>query len=572
MDLRKYQSLRSEILTLGPNLKLTLKDDVLIISGVVDTYDKVLEVGQKAAQSRLFYGVVNKAEVKGYTPQPVRLPTLQDNALDNKKVDVLVIGGGVIGCAILRELTRYRLSCLLIDKEEDLAMQASSRNDGCVHVGIDLKRGTKKLAYLQRARKLYPQMCHELEIPYRQDGQTVAFSNSALYPFGYVYLHLKAKLNKVDGGVKILSRHSLLKKEPNLGPGIKWGAFLPGGGCVSPYELTIALGESAVINGAEVWLNTAALSMDVEGGEIKSVKTNRGTIYPRVVINAAGVFSDDIAAMAQDQFFSIHPRKGTDTIMDKAVYPSLSKTGITLYTSKAELKKTHSKGGGLIPTIDKNTLVGPDAVEVQEKEDFSTSKTSIDEVFNKHKKTITGLSQRDIITYFAGVRACTYEEDFVVQKGKWINNIVHAAGIQSPGLTAAPAIAQDVAKWAAELAKCESLNPNFNPVRKNPVKTRDLSLKERDWLIKQDPSYGHIVCRCEEISEGEIRDAINSVIPPVTVDGIKRRTRAGMGRCQGGFCQPLVLMLLAEEEKRDPLSIAKKGSGQILLKDTKEGE
>lgn len=222
-----------------------------------------------------------------------------------------------------------------------------------------------------------------------------------------------------------------------------------------------------------------------------------------------------------------------------------------------------------MPTIDLNTLVGPDAKEVPDREDFATDKASVDLVFEKQKKSMKNLSERDIITYFAGVRAATYEEDFVVQKGKWTRNVIHAAGIQSPGVTAAPAIAQDIALWASQMNGAKPKD-DWDPIRKGVVKTRFLSDGERDRLIKENPEYGHIVCRCEEISEGEIVDAIHSIIPPTTVDGIKRRVRAGMGRCQGGFCQPLVVAIMAREEKRDPLTISKKGEGPLFYRHSKE--
>jgi glycerol-3-phosphate dehydrogenase len=515
--------------------------------------------------------VINQIQLKGWTPKPIKRSPLEDKTLEGKHVDVLVIGGGVVGCAILRELSRYKLSALLVEKEEDLAMGASSRNDGCVHVGIDLDKNSAKLHYLLRSRAIYAKLCEDLDVPYREDGQSVAFKSLTLKGFAAPYLREKARKNHIPGGVKILNREEMLKIEPHLAEGIKWGAYFPGGACVSPYELTIALGENAVSNGAEVSFNTLVESMEVKDHQILSVKTNRGTIYPKVVVNAAGVYSDVIANMAEDQFFTIHPRKGTDSIMDKAVTSSLSKTAITVYPKLGEEKKTHSKGGGLIPTIDKNILVGPDAVEIPDREDYTTSKSSIDTIYGKHVTTIASLSERDIITYFSGTRAATYEEDFIVQKGKWTKNILHAAGIQSPGVTAAPAIGEDIALWAAEMLKAD-LKDHFVATRKGVVKTRFLSNEERNALIKKNPAYGHIVCRCEEISEGEIIDAIHSIIPPTTVDGIKRRVRAGMGRCQGGFCQPMVVQLLAKEGKQDLLSIKKKGEGNLFFSSTKEGK
>lgn len=549
----------------------TPKDDCVVLSGVVKTYDEVVLAGKIAAETHYFYGVINQVEWVGFVPTPIKAPSESDTSLEGLHVDVLVIGGGIVGCAILRELSRYNCSALLVDKAEDLAMGASSRNDGCVHVGVDLEKDSLKLKYLLRAREIFPQLCKNLDVDFREDGQSVGFTDLTLKAIAAPYLRLKAKENHIPGGIKILDRKDLLKVEPHLAEDIKWGAYFPAGACVSPYELTIALGESAVINGAKVSLSTIVKSMEVSDHKVNSVLTNRGRIYPKVVINAAGVYSDVIAAMAEDQFFTIHPRKGTDSILDKAMTPALSKTAITVYPKLGEVKRTHSKGGGLIPTIDHNILVGPDAKEVPDREDYTTEKSSVDTIFTKHEHTIAALSERDIITYFSGTRAATYEEDFVVRPGKWTSNIIHAAGIQSPGLTAAPAIGEDVASWAATLLNATKKD-HFIEMRKGPIKTRNLSDNERDALIKKNPAYGHIVCRCEEISEGEIIAAIHSPIPPTTVDGIKRRVRAGMGRCQGGFCQPLVVALLAKETQQPLLSIKKKGEGNLFYGDTKGGK
>lgn len=554
-----------------PGIKANAKDDIVFLEGELKDYNSIVSCGKDVASTKLFTHVVNNITLKGYVRPKTKRSSINDKTLDKTEVDVLVIGGGVVGSAILRELSKYNLSCLLIDKEEDLAMHASSRNDGCIHVGIDLKKNSLKLHYLQRARTILPSLCSQLDIDYREDGQTIGFKSLLMKPIAAIYMNIKAKENKIKG-IQVLNRKKLLSVEPNLADDIKFGVFMPSAACICPYNFTIALAESAVINGAKVSLNTIVEDMEVKNHEIISVKTNRGTIRPKVVVNAAGVFSDQIADMAEDKFFSIHPRKGTDTIMDKSMTPYLSKTGITIYATPQERKISHSKGGGIIPTIDRNILVGPDAVEQIEREDFSTDISSINTIFKKHHQTIDELNKRDIITYFSGIRAATYEEDFIVQKGKWTKNIVHAAGIQSPGLTAAPAIAEDIAKYAVEELGNVTRKDSFNPYRKGVVASRNLPLKKRDELIKKDPSYGHIVCRCEEISEGEIRACIHSLIPPTTVDGIKRRVRAGMGRCQGGFCQMLVTKILAEEENKDMLDICKKGEGKILFINTKEGE
>ena len=550
------------------NIAVKERDDIVFLGGSLDHWDDIVECGKIVAKTKRYAHVVNDIALSGYTPTPMRKPAFSDTSLEGTHVDVLVIGGGVVGSAILRELTKYNLTCLMVDKEEDVAMQASSRNDGCIHVGIDLHKGSQKLEYLIRAKKMIKSLCKDIDIEYHEDGQSVGFKESWLYPIAKVYMHKKAKENSIDE-VHVMKRDEFIKVEPNISENIKFGVYFPHAGSICPYNFTIALAESAVINGARVSLRTVVEGMDVENGIIKAVHTNRGTVYPKIVVNAAGVFADKVADMAGDRFYSIHPRKGTDIIMDKSVTKTLSRTGITIFNIHSTASKSHSKGGGIIPTVDRNSLVGPDAIEIPDREDFTTDREHVDAIFEKHSTTIDNLHKGDLITYFSGVRASTYEEDFVISKGKWTRNILHAAGTQSPGLTCSPAIAEDIAKWASEMLGV-GRNESFNPIRKGVVCTRFLSDEDRDALIKVNPNYGHIVCRCEEISEGEIIDSIHSVIPPTTVDGIKRRVRAGMGRCQGGFCQPNVMVIFARETGMNMNDIPKKGDGKIILRDSKE--
>lgn len=543
------------------------REDIVFLEGELSSWDDIVNIGLKVSKTKLYSHVVNNIKLKGFT-QKVNKPSIKDLALDNKKVDVLVIGGGVIGAAILRELTKYKLSALLVEKGEDLALAASSRNDGCIHVGVDLHKGSNKLKYLIKSKEIIKDLCKEIDVDYHEDGQTVCFKSNLLKPTIRTFFNIRCKQNHITDW-KLLSRKKLLELEPNLSDEVKFGVFFPHAGSICPYNFTIALAESAVINGAEVSFNTYVSDMAVEDKKITKVITNRGTIYPKFVINAAGVYSDDIAELAHDKFFSIHPRKGTDVLMDKSVRKELSNSGIQIFSIKKKNHSANSKGGGIIPTVDDNTLVGPNAIEIPDKEDVTTSKEVVDKLFEKHTKTISNLRKGDTITYFSGVRAPTYEEDFIVSRGKWTKNIAHAAGIQSPGLTAAPGIAIEIARIVSEALNAPK-NEAFNPIRKGIVKTRKLSLEERDKLIKSNPKYGHIVCRCEEISEGEIIDAINSVIKPSTLDGIKRRVRAGMGRCQGGFCQPAVAMLFAKENHIELEEVHKKGEDTLIYRGSKE--
>ena len=544
-------------------------DGVLYLEGELDRWDDVVEAGLMAVNRKRYDGLVNDIRFTGDTIPPMRMPNVVDSALDGATPDVLIIGGGIVGCAIARECAKYDMRILLVEKEHDLAMQTTSRNDGMIHPGIDLKPGQVKRDYNMRGNRMYEDVCKQLDVPFRRSGQYICFLGNKLAIAGFFgQLYYRALGPKAT----FLDKKAFFEREPNMNPAISAALFFPDAGVVSPYGLALAYAENAADNGVAFSLDTAVLDMTLSQGAIQSVRTNRGTIYPKVVINAAGVFAEDVARLAQDRFFSIHPRKGTNTILDHKASSRMHTIVSSFGTSST--KKRHTKGGGLVKTIDDNTLVGPDAVETYRKEDFSTAPENVAFVFQAQRKTDTALSMKDAITYFSGVRAATYEEDFVIRKGKWTKNIVHAAGIQSPGITAAPAIAVDVSKMAVELlGQTQTVQPNtkFNPVRKGIVRASELDLVARDALIRENPDYGEIVCRCEEISRGEIIDALHRSIPCDTIDGVKRRVRPGMGRCQGGFCGPLVLQIIAEETGKSALEIDKSAPrGELLVGAIKE--
>ncbi len=547
----------------GGTVKAAEKDGCVVLTGHLATWNEVVEACALAAEKYSTVHVVNDIVCDEVKAQEMRVPKLQDTALEGDKPDVLIIGGGISGVTIARELAKWKLDILLVEKEADLALQASGRNDGEVHPGIDLSKGSKKHYYIRKGNEMYETVCKELDVPFRRVGQYVCFNKSYLKPLVAVYCMIRKKRDGISD-TELISGAELKRREPNFAQEFKFAISNPSSGCVCPYGLTIAYAENAVQNGARVALNTAVLGMEVENGEIKCVTTNRGTLYPRLVINAAGVFAEDIAAMAGDRFFSIHPRRGTNSILDK-------KAGAFMH-SIASIKeltrsKTHSKGGGILHTVHDNLLIGPDAVETYEKENTETHRESIETVFSKQKRTMPRLSERDIITYFTGVRAPTFEEDFIIERGRKTKNLIHCAGIQSPGLTTAPAVALDIEKMAVEFLKSQKAvekNPDYNPVRHGVPVLNEMDDESRAALIKENPDYGVIVCRCEEISKGEILDALRSPICVPTVDGIKKRIRPGMGRCQGGFCSPLVTQIIADF-LGVPLSEVKKSSADAVI-------
>ena len=555
----------------GGAVSLQASDGVVTLSGRLPGWAQVVAAGQLCADRRSRWMLVNDIAC-AEAPAPMRLPPCRDAALEGRTPDVLVIGAGVVGCAVARELTRQKLQVLLVDKEHDVALGASSRNDGMVHPGIDLFPWQKKQKYCLRGNARYAEVCRELQVPYRQTGQMLGFREKWARPF----LHAAPLYWRALGvPCRYVSAAALRRAEPELSADIACALQFTTAGIVCPYGLTIAYAENAVQNGAALSLDTAVLGMDTADGRITAVYTNRGTIRPRVVVNAAGVFADEIARMAGDRFYSIHPRRGTNAILDKKAAHQVRTIASLLGTVAVET--THSKGGGLVSTVDGNLLVGPDAVETPAREDYATTAASVETTFRKQRQTSPQLSQRDIITYFTGVRAATYEEDFVVEKGRRTRNLVHLAGIQSPGLTAAPALGEDGAALAEELLRAQGVpvqpNPAFEPCRTAIPRTAALPDEARSALIRSDPDFGVIVCRCEEVSRGEIRAALHRPVPCDTVDGVKRRVRPGMGRCQGGFCGPLVAGIIAEELGIPPEKVQKSGGGsELAVGRTKGGD
>ncbi len=565
-DIAKIQQKLAE--KYGDKVHATLEKDCIRLTGKMDSWEDVIGACQTAATKNSNIHIVNDIEFTGAKRQEMRVPTEKDNSLDGKTPDVLVIGGGISGCAISRELSKWNLDIMLLEKEADFALQASGKNDGEVHVGVDLSKGSLKQKYVLLGNRMYGSVCKELDVPFKRIGQYACFTQGWLF----VPVFLLVQWKRFHDGVtdaRFMTRKPLLQKNPTFNKDFLFAMYNELAGVVCPYGLTIAYAENAAENGVAAFLNTAVIGMDTdESGVITAVHTNRGTVYPKIVINAAGVFADDIAEMAHDRFYSIHPRRGTNSIQDKKAADKIDTIASVQHIKLKSSGKSHSKGGGLIRTVHGNILAGPDAVECFEKEVTATTPESIKTVYDKQKRTVPAVSERDIITYFTGVRAPTFEEDFVIEWGRKCKNMFHCGGIQSPGLTAAPAFAIDVAQMVADRLSEQmtvTRNENFNPNRRGVPVLKDMPPEERAKMIAENPDYGVIICRCEEISKGEIIDALNRPLCPPTVDGIKKRIRPGMGRCQGGFCSPLVTKIIAEHEGVSLSEVRKASSESVIL-------
>jgi len=481
------------------------------------------------------------------------------------KADVIIIGGGVIGASIARELSRYSLNIILIEKEDDVAMGTSKGNSGIIHAGYNADFRTLKGQLNIKSNPRFDKLCQDLKVRFKRIGSlVVGFTQEDFDKLK------ELKENGEKNGIKnlgIIRGPKLFELEPSLNFQAKYALYAPSAGIISPYKFTIALADNAVINGVKVLLETEAKDIRIEEKQVYGVVTDRGLIETRVIINAAGLYADEIAKTAGDNF-KISPLKGEYQLFDKQ-WGNL--VNHILFPIPTKL----SKGILVTPTVHDNLLIGPNSYQVEEKDDLSTTKAGIKEVHAGARKLIPHLPHQDLINSFAGLRAdIEGRDDFIIEASKKIRGFINVAGIESPGLSSAPAIAEMVSDILKEVVKEISpqleLNYRDNFIETLPEQPRfaDYLDKIGKWqeIIEKDADYGEIICRCEKVSKGEMLKAIHQPVPARSLDAIKRRIRAGMGRCQGGFCGPKVLKILSEELKISPLKITKKGKRSEILK------
>lgn len=478
------------------------------------------------------------------------------------KTDILIIGGGVIGCAVARRLSKYHLDITLVEKENDLCMGTSKANSSMIHDGynIDGSKLKGKLC-LEANIEVYKKLCTELNV------QLDTHTGSVFPGFNDAHLKImKAQLenSKKNGltGLYICGKEDMLALEPNINPDVKYGFMNPNTAVIHPFEFTLALAENAVMNGVKVFLNTEVTNIHTKEGRIESVDTNIGRFEPKVIINCAGLFSDKIAAMVEEVDFSIHARRGSYFLYDKKYAGHVRHC---VYSPPTPV----SKGMIIVPTTSGNILAGSNAMEVDDREDFRVVGEEMDIIYQNAIHFLFPKLPRmgDITTMFTGLRAASNTEDFIIQHARAVPSMINLVGIQSPGLSSAPAIARMTEDLVREVGEGLDFTEkaNYDPVRPAPVCLNKLSLEEKSKWIEKNPAYGQIICRCETISKGEIIDAMNRPIPARDLDAIKRRVRAGMGRCQGGFCGPRIVNILEEEMGITPLKATKRGKGSYLL-------
>lgn len=483
--------------------------------------------------------------------------------------DAAIIGAGIVGSCIARELSRYKLNICILEKENDVSFGVSKANSGIIHAGYDPEPNTLMALLNVKGAEMYPELSKSLHFDFKQIGSFVISFNEA----DRVHLENLLERGKTNGvkELRIIEKEELKKFEPNISDEANAALFAPSAGIISPYQATWAFAENAVQNGVKLYLNNQvrAIERNTENGEeLFELKTSKGSLKTRFVINAAGLYADKINELVGAKTFFTKARRGEYCLLDSNC-KNLAKHVLFQLPSKL------GKGVLITPTVDNNILIGPSADSVSTVDETATTKAGQKFVFNTACRTIPNLPARNIINSFAGVRALAFvksetEEfvpvnDFIIEEDSIIKKFITVGGIASPGLSAAPAIAV----YVVDLLKNAGLelipNQDFVSVRKGIESFLRASAERKVELIEENSLYGRIICRCEMITEAEIVQSIHSIIGATDLDGVKRRTRSGMGRCQGGFCLPRVTEILSRELKIPMIEVTKKGGYSYVL-------
>ncbi len=472
--------------------------------------------------------------------------------------DVVIIGAGVVGGMIARELSKYEITICILDKENDVAMGATKANSAIVHAGFDAKEGSLKAKLNVRGSQMMEEICRELGVKYKRNGSMViGFSEDD----EEVLRELKSRGEK--NGVyelEFISGDEARTLEPSLSDKIRCALRAKTGAIVCPYELTIAAIGNAMDNGAELRLNYKVDKIEEIDGKYRAWN-GEDYIEGKILINAAGLYSDEIASMLNEIDYTVHPRKGEYILLDKECGSML---GHTIFRTPSKM----GKGILITPTVDGNLLLGPTSIDMINKADKSTTDEGFDKIIKQAKENVKNLPLGKIITSFTGLRSVGSTGDFIINSPK--QGFINLCGIESPGLSSAPAIAEYVCNKIKNNGFNMRQKEDFNPTRQSMHSFRESSIEEKNEIIKKDISFGKIVCRCEGVTEGEILRAIRTNPKPRDLDGVKRRTRAQMGRCQGGFCSPYIIELLAREMGVREEDVTKSGgNSKIILGRTK---
>ena len=467
--------------------------------------------------------------------------------------DVLIIGAGVTGTMIARELSKYLLDVVILDKNNDAGDATSSANSAIIHSGYDPEPGSLKAKFNVLGNKKYPELVKELDVPFIQCGSLTIATEDEQIPV-LKELAERSRINGVE--VQLLDKEEVLKMEPNINPEVKGALFAPTAGIIDPFNLVVHAMENAIDNGVKFLRNQEVLDIKKEN-DVYIVKTNKEELCAKIVINAAGLKSDKIASMIEDIDWAITPRKGEYFLLDHYAEGLVNHTIFPLPSKKG-------KGVLVSQTSSGNYIVGPSS-EPADPDDVSTDGATLSNIRKAATLMVPSIPFNQTIRVFAGERATCTRHDFIIEYAKSDKHFINVAGIESPGLASSPAIAEYVVEELVRPIIELKNNPSFNPCIKPYHRMHYLSEEEQLEVIKNNPDYGKIICNCEHISLGEIKDALSRSCPPVSIKGVKRRTRAGYGKCQGGFCQPKVLMILAEHYGVSPTKIPLAEEGSYII-------
>lgn len=468
--------------------------------------------------------------------------------------DVVIIGAGVSGSSSARALSRYNLNICVVEKEEDVCCGTSKANSAIAHAGFDAKPGTLMAKLNVLGNKMMPKIAKDLDVPFNPCGSLVVCTKGddasklqLLYDQGIA--------NGVEG-LKILNEEEVHEMEPNLADDVVAALWAPTAGVICPFILNIAYAENACENGVEFKFDTEVEGIEkIEGGY--RLSTTNGPIEAKVVVNAAGVYADKFHNMMANEKIHITPRRGDYCLLDKTAGNLVSRTIF-------QLPGALGKGVLVSPTVHGNIIVGPTAIDQEDKEATATTQAGINQLITQAGKSVKNIPMRQVITSFAGLRAHEDGHEFIIKELEEAPGFVDCAGIESPGLASSPAIGEMVKDIVTGILK-PTEKEDYKATRKGILDPKTLSIEERNELIKENPAYGNIICRCEKVTEGEIIDAIRRPLGAKSLDGVKRRTRAGMGRCQSGFCSPRTMEILARELGLDMAEITKCGKGSELI-------
>ena len=471
-----------------------------------------------------------------------------------KMYDVIIIGAGVSGAAAARELSRYNAKVCVIEKEEDVCCGTSKANSAIVHAGYDAKEGSLMAKLNVRGNALMEQLSKDLDFPFKRIGSLVVCKDEEDMP-NLKALYDRGVANGVPG-LRILSKEEVHEMEPNLSDEVVAAIYCPTGGIVCPFGMNIAFAENAAANGVEFLFNTEVKAIQKEQTGYILI-TQKGEIHARCVVNAAGVYADVFHNMVSENKIHITPRRGEYELLDRAAGGIVDKTIF-------QLPGKYGKGVLVTPTVHGNILIGPTADDHEDKDGTNTTRAGLEYVVKSGTRLVPSLPMRQVITSFAGNRAHEDGHEFIIEELSDAPYFIDCAGIESPGLSSAPAIGERVAAIVEGLFN-PSKNADFIETRKGILNPKKLSEDEYKKLIKEKPEYGNIICRCEMITEGEIMDAVNRPLGAKSLDGVKRRTRAGMGRCQAGFCSPRTMEIIARERGISQLDITKSGGKSKIV-------